>query len=422
MAAHDRRAAMDAERLDRQLLIDGWDQSALDDAKIALAADSDLMASIFIMSAAALGINFITALSPGLDERLIRAARSLNPRLTLVSLRGLYTHPALDDIFSGASLIVDLSRTGLTNKLILNMGFRENIPVVRGFCFRENSSEGFGVFTYVRGREWEEVSRVVSPRNLPGHSIDDGVFSMIAAGIVLEEAKNVLMSQKSSPELITLQRAELSKAKYTPDVGVIGAGALGNFVGLGLALSGIRDITFMDPEEVEATNLNRQVLFYDAVGSSKAQTLALRLNELFGARAGARVEVFGRETDISRHDVIFDCVDNFETRIVLSEKCRDEGKMLISGGTSAGAGQAVVFLPKESPQTPAELLGLYELVEARETEEDQTRGESCVYRPDPSVIMPNQIIAGLMVDSLRVHACGGKPQNVFYDSNSAKKF
>ena len=50
------------ERLDRQLRIQGWDQAALDKAKIAVVGDNDLLASLFIMSASALGINNISAI------------------------------------------------------------------------------------------------------------------------------------------------------------------------------------------------------------------------------------------------------------------------------------------------------------------------------------------------------------------------
>jgi molybdopterin/thiamine biosynthesis adenylyltransferase len=67
----------------------------------------------------------------------------------------------------------------------------------------------------------------------------------------------------------------------------------------------------MDPDVAETTNLNRQILFYDAVGKSKAETLAKRLKNSFGLKADSWIEYFKRQTDISSYDVIFDCVDNF---------------------------------------------------------------------------------------------------------------
>jgi hypothetical protein len=114
-------------------------------------------------------------------------------------------------------------------------------------------------------------------------------------------------------------------------------------------------------------------------------------------------------------------VDNFETRVVLSEKCKKEHKVLISGGTSVEAGQMVFFDPDDDMATPAELLGLYEIIDVRDTEGYERERASCVYKPDPSVIMTNQVIAGLMVDAFRMFMAGHKVRNVFYDSSSDRK-
>ena len=119
--------------------------------------------------------------------------------------------------------------------------------------------------------------------------------------------------------------------------------------------------------------------------------------------------------------MVFDCVDNFETRIVLSEKCKDQGKMLISGGTSADAGQVVVYHPLKSGATPAELLGLYEIVGTRSVATPLRERASCTYQPDPSVIMTNQITAGFMVDSYRMLLDGQEARNIFYDSTSSER-
>jgi molybdopterin/thiamine biosynthesis adenylyltransferase len=170
------------------------------------------------------------------------------------------------------------------------------------------------------------------------------------------------------------------------------------------------------------TNLNRQILLYDAYGESKAETLSRRLNDFFGMNSSAQVAPFGRDTDLSLYDVVFDCVDNFETRIVLSEECKAKGKILVSGGTSAEAGQAVLYNPRDNGVTPAELLGLYEIVSERTVEASLPEKGSCTYQPDPSVIMTNQITAGFMVDAYRMLLDGQKARNIFYDSSSGERF
>ena len=257
-----------SSRLDRQLRIEGWNQPALDNAKIGVVGDDDLLASLYVMSASALGINHIVVLTPSLDPLLVETAKKLNPRFTLTHLEGFYTHPVMDELFKGCRLIVDLSHYGLANKLLLEKGFRENIPIIRGFCYEKNGDQGFKVFSYLRGREWQELEQIISSSHLPNGHFDDGVLDTIITGIVLEETKNLLMGQDVSDDLISYARKQLNTPNDQHNILVVGSGALGIFVGLGLAYSKIQNITFMDPDVIEITNLNRQVLFYDAIGLS----------------------------------------------------------------------------------------------------------------------------------------------------------
>jgi molybdopterin/thiamine biosynthesis adenylyltransferase len=413
---------MRSSRLDRQLRIEGWNQQALDNAKIGVVGDDDLLASLYVMSASALGINHIVVLAPSLDPLLVETAKKLNPRFTLTHLEGFYTHPVIDELFKGCRLIVDLSHYGLANKLLLEKGFRENIPIIRGFCYEKNGGQGFKVFSYLKGREWQELEQIISSSHLPNGHFDDGVLDTIITGIVLEETKNLLMGQDVSDGLISYTRKQLNTLNDQQNILVVGSGALGIFVGLGLAYSKFQNITFMDPDVIEITNLNRQVLFYGAIGNNKAEILSERLNSLFDMDNKAKIAYFDKETDITSYDAVFDCVDNFESRIVLSEKCKEQGKILVSGGTSADAGQVVIFDPMKNGATPAELLGLYDIIEKRNPETYQRERAACIYQPDPSVIMTNQITAGFMVDSYRMLLDGQKPGNIFYDSTNNTKF
>jgi ThiF family len=410
------------ERLDRQLRIEGWDQFALERAKIGVVGDNDSLASLFVLSASALGINNLVVVAPVLDKVLVRIAEKLNPLFTLTHLEGFYTHPVLGDLFKRCNLVVDVSSYGLGNKLLLQKAFSENLPIVRGRCYEQNKVEGFKIFTYMRGREWQELERMISLNSLPTSHFSDDILGIVVAGILLEESKNILMGKAVSDAVISYSRNKLGASRSQPNILVIGAGALGTFVGLGLAYLGCQHCTFMDPDVVEVTNLNRQILLYDASGERKAETLSGRLNDCFGMNSNAQVASFGRDTNLSPYDVVFDCVDNFETRIILSEECKNRGKILISGGTSAEAGQAVLYNPRDNGATPAELLGLYEIVSERSVEAALPDKASCTYQPDPSVIMTNQITAGFMVDAYRMLLDGQEARNIFYDSSSRERF
>jgi molybdopterin/thiamine biosynthesis adenylyltransferase len=409
-------------RLDRQLRIEGWDQGALDQARVGVVGDDDLLASWYVMAASALGLNRLVVVAPRLDAQLFEVAQALNPGIKVTYIEGFYTHPILHDLFGGCNVIIDLSRYGLANKLLLAKALDDGVPTLRGFCFEEGHDQGFKLFTYVRGRDWQELEEVVAGENLPGDHPDDPVLDMIVTGIALEETKNILMGHPVSEEVIGYRRRRLATVRRDPVICVVGAGALGNFVGLGLGYSRFRNITFMDPDVVDVTNLNRQLLLVDGVGMRKAEELGRKLDELFGMKVKTCVGYFTRDTKVSEYDIIFDCVDNYETRIVLSERCKEEGKILISGGTGPEAGQVIVYDPRQGSETPAELLGLYGIVEGRAIEAYRRDRASCAYQPEPSVIMVNQIIGGFMVETCRMLLDGQKPGNIFYDSRSDRKW
>ena len=401
-------------RLDRQLRIDGWDQQSLDDARISVVGNGTL-ASYYVMSAAALGLDRITLIGSGIDDRLLDVAACINPGLELDVIEGYYTSARLDSLIGSSDCIINGSDYALAGKLLINLAYKKDIPLVT--C--SSDQDGFRLFSYMKGREWSEMREVLPSRQLPGEISGDPVLDSIVAGIALEETKSILMGHDVSEDLISCERT-LGMQSDQPRILIVGAGALGNFVGLGLGFSEYRNITLMDPDTVDETNLNRQVLFYDRVGEHKAATLGERINKMFIVDPIPLVQYFKKDTDLSGYDVVFDCLDNFESRVVLSDRCKEEGKILISGGTNVDAGQMIVYDPRHDTETPADFLGLHELVEDDKEYERDT--SSCTYRPDPSVIMTNQIIAGFMVDAFRQIVGGGEPRNIFYDSDEDKKF
>ncbi|MGQ9688400.1 MAG: ThiF family adenylyltransferase [Desulfobaccales bacterium] len=460
--------ALADERLDRQVRIPGWNQEALARARVGVVGDDPWLTALFVVSAAALGVNQLTVVAPALDERLLTAARGLNPRLKLSFFPGYFSHALLEDMFQGCEVLIDLGHFALATKLLLNLAKRQGLPLVRGYTEDKGGQPAFKLFTYQPSREWREILAVLPPAQLPALHQGDPVAAMVAAGLVLEETKKLLLGETVTSEVISYPKVDSShpgplspaaggekervgssgsfsqvagenrqlrqiRLQIPPDekqkpgpqnlpVAVVGAGALGNFVGLGLVALGFGNLTFFDPDPVEVTNLNRQILFWDAVGRPKAEALAEKIRECFGAPVRAVTGYVTRDTDLSGFVAVFDCTDNFESRIVLSEKCRETGLILISGGTGVEAGQVVIFDPGRGGPTPAELLGLYELVDGRQVDVTARQRASCVYAPEPAVIMTNQIIGGLMVDLFRRLLAGEVPANLFYDARGEKMF
>jgi molybdopterin/thiamine biosynthesis adenylyltransferase len=187
---------------------------------------------------------------------------------------------------------------------------------------------------------------------------------------------------------------KLSNAK----VAVIGAGALGNHVCLGLIGLGIGSIKIFDYDEIENHNLNRQSLFReDDIGQNKAESLA----ELLKNR-NSTIEIFGIDEKIEEDtvddvirdvDVIIDCVDLIFVRYILNKFCIEHNIPLIHGGISWTGGQTGILTRK----TPC-IKCIYP--DALQKEELDTE-TSCIRNPEASVVYISQIIAGLMVYNVR---------------------
>jgi len=409
-------------RLDRQLRIPEWRQEVLSRARLGVVGDDTQLTSLFLLGAAALGINEVRVIAPCLAERLLGLARALNPDWRLQHLRGYLTHPLCLEALRQCHPLVDLSHFSLAGKILLEHAFQHRLTVVRGRRWQEAQTQGLAVLTYQRGREWRDLQEVLSAQQLPSGIPPnlDGVLDIITAGIMLEEVKTILMTGQSSAEVLAYAGPRWTAAAQQPAIGIVGAGALGNFVGLGLAMAGFRHLTFIDPDVIEVTNLNRQIFFGGAVGAGKAQTLAARLHQDFGIPAQYLADSFQAE-HVNRFDLMFDCVDNFASRIAISEACAALGTPLVSGGADVARGQVVTFHPLLQPQTPAALLNMSAGQQTREAEDRRQSRAACIYQPNPAVIMTNQVIGGFMVEAAR-HLLAGMPwPPLWYDASAPHK-
>ncbi len=292
--------------------------------------------------------------------------------------------------------------------------------MVRGHRWQTGAAQGLAIFTYQRGREWRALREVLPTRQLPPAIPPmDSALDIITAGLILEEVKTILMTGQSSAAVTTYRGPRWPQPPHQPALGIIGAGALGNFVGLGLALAGYQNLTIIDPDIIEVTNLNRQILFGGAVGLGKAQTLATRLHEKYGLRARFVSDYF-QPAAIGQFDLVFDCMDNFASRIALSEACAAQGIPLVSGGADVARGQVVAFHPQLQPQTPAALLNMASAAVQENLLGPLSRA-ACIYQPNPAVVMTNQVIGGFMVEAAR-HLLAGQPwPPLFYDAASPQK-
>ena len=137
---------------------------------------------------------------------------------------------------------------------------------------------------------------------------------------------------------------------------IIGAGGLGSPAAMYLACSGIGQITLVDDDSVELTNLQRQIAHTTAnvgqpkVASAKETLLALNPHVQVNALA-VRADAALLDTLVAQADVVLDCCDNFATRQAVNAACVKHRKPLVSGAAIQMDGQITVYDPRD-PTSP----------------------------------------------------------------------
>ena len=129
---------------------------------------------------------------------------------------------------------------------------------------------------------------------------------------------------------------------------IIGAGGLGSPVSLYLGSAGVGHITVVDHDEVDATNLQRQIAHtLDRVGQYKADSVRTAIAQI---NPDVRVTAITQRADaallnrlVAQADVVIDCCDNFETRQAVNLACVAHHKPLVSGAAIRMDGQVSVF-------------------------------------------------------------------------------
>lgn len=131
---------------------------------------------------------------------------------------------------------------------------------------------------------------------------------------------------------------------------VIGAGGLGAPVLMYLAAAGVGMIGVVDDDEVEGSNLHRQIIHTDArIGMPKvfsAQEQVKALNPFVNLRPyHRRLTDADAETLFAEYDLILDGTDNFDTRYMVNRVAARLGKPLIAAAITQWEGQIGLYDP-----------------------------------------------------------------------------
>jgi adenylyltransferase/sulfurtransferase len=151
-------------------------------------------------------------------------------------------------------------------------------------------------------------------------------------------------------ELSTFSEEKLAILK-SKKVLIIGAGGVGQTVAVYLATNGVEDITVCDFDVAEISNLNRQVLLTEKhIGEPKADLVKKQLQKRNGEAQikslYTKIDKNNVEDTILGFDLVVDAVDNWETKLVISEACKKAKILSLHIGVDGECGQFCLFKNK----------------------------------------------------------------------------
>ncbi len=429
-------------RYSRQELIQGWDQESMEAASVMIVGSGPLaqyvashmaglgVGSMYLISNSkidsALPSEFMTSIPS--SGRFLKGASKVELMAfmveeinTTIDVKAMHTN-SLEALVASyePTVIVDATNQPRSKIKNLDIARKYKRPLISASCgssYGELISmlpgledvdldwDSFYLSNY-EGREQEPaISGVIA--GLVSDEVRKNIFTF--EGMTYSDAPNpsgnVIRYNLASPTRKGTQDAPRPMMDYYQGFSalVVGAGAVGTYVALALAARGLGRITLVDKDVVEGTNLNRQLLYYRAVGQKKATTLAERLmmvNPNVSARGVEEwydeggIELVESGNNGKPFDVVFSCVDSNKARFLINEHCVRAGVPLIEGGCSESSGQVRMYLPGRIPCIDC----LFDLANFKEK---KTERSFCGQDATPSVVMPNCVIGSLMVSESR---------------------
>lgn len=435
-------------RLDRQERIPNWKQSKLNEAVVAIVGDETLsnyvaagLAGLGIGTLKIFGNQKASQVKSGefLNLGLIREPKvnGLEEMISLImpmgTVKGVeweFINESDTTILRKPSVIVNTSNDPRTSYYLTVYADQEKIALINSY-----SSEFKGklmifdptldkliyekVFDLKLGREVTKITNLGHYMSEKFKGLEqDSVTSSVVASLVVDQVRKAVMPIEAGEALtrqtINYNLLSASRVSHNDDekeydvvknkkAVIVGAGSLGNFVALGLALKGIEELLIIDDDTVEDANLNRQIVFclYEkiigepVVGKSKSEALSAVLRKL---NPKIKIDYVKGKFDADfkyknrTYDVIFDCVDKFISRESIHQYSLKTKIPIISGGTDFKSGRLNVVVPGKTYCFDHQINVISAASKQRERE-----ANSCIAEPDPSVITSNMNIASMMV-------------------------
>ena len=175
-------------------------------------------------------------------------------------------------------------------------------------------------------------------------------------GSVQPELNNILINDSqlyrySRQIIIPEINEEGQELLLNSKVAIIGAGGLGCPVGLFLGGAGIGQITIVDDDIIDVSNLNRQIAFTtNSIGDSKSENLKIAIQnlnpEIIVNPINDRLTAKNLDEIFQNQDLIIDCTDNYEARLIIAKGCCKYKIPMSFGSAVRQEGQTAFFQAK----------------------------------------------------------------------------
>lgn len=131
---------------------------------------------------------------------------------------------------------------------------------------------------------------------------------------------------------------------------VVGAGGLGSPVCLYLAAAGVGTIGIVDADTVSLSNLQRQIIHHTSdIGRPKVESAAVKIKAINPhvnvVTVGEMLTSRNSSSLVEGYDIVVDCTDNFDTRLLVNDTCVALGTPMVYGAVQRMAGQIFTYLP-----------------------------------------------------------------------------
>lgn len=169
------------------------------------------------------------------------------------------------------------------------------------------------------------------------------------AYLKLKSESNVCSSTRYCRQISLPEVGDKGQAKIeSAHVALIGVGGIGSIAGLYLAAAGVKELTLIDSDLIEESNLHRQISYSnDEIGLKKVEQAAKRFTAI---NTGLKVNISDQRLTVNNAlsvlntaDIILDGSDNFETRYLANDTSLQLSKPLVHASVHQFSGLVGIF-------------------------------------------------------------------------------